>query len=97
MTDPQIFLTLDGELIIAAVIENIDPNETEVMMSVRMGGELFDRRHDWTYVLQPGEIKEVEEAREAHHTWHHGTFTVEIGDEIIEVFVEEGEAGRKSI
>lgn len=89
MTGPQIFLTLEDESIITAVIENAGPEEAEVMMSVRMDGELFDHRHDWTYVLQPGETKEVEEIREVHHTWYAGAFTVEVGDEIIEVFVEE--------
>ncbi len=89
ITDPQVVLTMADKSVITAVIENPGLIEAEIMMSVRMNGELFDRRHDWTYVLGPGEVKEVREVREAHHTWYPGVFTVEIGDRVIEVTVRE--------
>lgn len=89
LTDPQVFLNLGDESIISATIENPGSEEISVIMSVRKDGDLFDHRHDWTYVLQPGEIKEVEEVREVHHTWYPGVFTVEVGDKVIEKIVQE--------
>ncbi len=84
----QVFLNLDDESIITAVIANEGSSEKEVVMTVKMDGETFDGRHTWSYSINPGEIKEIEEVREVHHTWYEGSFTVELMGDVIEVIVE---------
>jgi len=82
-------LTTEEESIITATFRNDGEEAGEIELSVRMDGELFDHRHDWIYELEAGETKEVEEVREDHATWYPGEFTVEAGDQTIEVTVIE--------
>ena len=84
----DIVLSKDDASVITATLKNETDEVMEITLSVRMDGELFDGRHDWTYTLEPGETKEIEETREVHHTWYDGEFTVEIGDQMIKVTVE---------
>lgn len=84
----DVVLSKDEPTVITATITNESDNITEIILSVKMDGRLFDHRHDWTYTLEPGETKEIEEVRETHHSWYQGNFTVEIGDQMINVAVE---------
>ncbi len=81
-------LTTDDPSVITATVRNDSDEEREVELSVRMGGRLFDERHDWTYTIAPGETLEIEEVREDHRTWYPGEFTVELEGNVIDVVVE---------
>ena len=84
----RVVLSTDDQSVITAVLRNDGDEPEEVELSVRLDERLFDDRHDWTYTVEPGEEKELEEVREVHHTWYQGEFTVELGDKIVEVAVE---------
>lgn len=83
-----VMLTTDDPSVITATITNESEQEVELTLTVKMDGDLFDNRHDWTYTVAPGETKEVEEVRDDHRTWYPGEFTVELGDEVVSVIVE---------
>jgi len=87
---PLITLNLDDQSIITALVRNEDTErEAEISLSVRRNSDLFDGRHSWTYTIGPGETREIEEIREVHRTWYGGEFTVEIGDKLIRIVVQE--------
>lgn len=81
-------LTTEDPSVVTATLKNETEEEQEIDFRVVQNGRPFDERHGITYTLAPGETKDIEETREEHHTWYVGEFTVELGDQTIEVTVE---------